>query len=182
MFSGITLKQISTKSGYSISTVSKALNDQYEIKDSTKRKIRKIAEKNNYVPNSAARALRNKRTNIIAVVVPQITTPYFNNFIGEVQMKASTVGYRIMISQSFNELQKEKENIIQLNDGTVDGVLILSNNQFSHSDFKRNALENVLVVPFQAHEGFNKETLKDYAINSFDNILSLIRINNLKTN
>lgn len=173
----ITIKEISSISGYSISTVSKALNDRYEIKESTKEKIRKIAKSRNYVPNNAARALRNKKTNIIAVIIPEITTAYFNTFLCKIQKKASQADYKIMISQSFDDFQKEKESILQMNDGTVDAILILSNNQISKEDFDIDILGNVLVVPYQKQEIFDQNIAKSSAVSSFEKVLRLINQN-----
>jgi len=177
MPSTITIKDISSISGYSISTVSKALNDRYEIKESTKEKIRKIARSNNYVPNNAARALRNKRTNIIAVILPKVTTTYFNTFLCEIQKKASLVNYKIIIAQSFDDFEKEKENIVLMNDGTVDGVLILSNHQFSNYDFEIDVLRNVVVVPYEKQEVFKEDIIKMLAVSSFEEVVRLINQN-----
>ncbi len=177
MPSSITIKEISTISGYSISTVSKALNDRYEIKESTKEKIRKIARSNNYVPNNAARALRNKRTNIIAVIVPKVTSTYFNTFLCKIQKKASRVNYKIIIAQSFDDFETEKENIALMNDGTVDGVLILSNHQFTKSDFELDMLSNVVVVPYEKKEIFDQDIIQRLAVSSFEEIVKLINQN-----
>ena len=175
--SSITIKEISNISGYSVSTVSKALNDRYEIKESTKEKIRKIAKSNNYVPNNAARALRNKKTNIIAVILPKITTPYFNTFLCKIQKKAAQSDYKIMISQSFDDVEKEKESILQMNDGTVDGILILSNHQISKKDFEVDALKNVVIVPYQKREQFDEQIIKSLAVSSFEEVIALISQN-----
>ncbi len=177
MPSSITIKEISNISGYSISTVSKALNDRYEIKESTKEKIRKIAKSNNYVPNNAARALRNKKTNIIAVIIPKITTSYFNTFVCKIQKKAFQADYKIMISQSFDDVQKEKDSILQMNDGTVDGILILTRNQISKNDFEGDALKNVVIVPYEKREKFDANSIKSLAASSFEEVVALISRN-----
>ncbi len=172
MFSGITLKQISTKSGYSVSTVSKALNDRYEIRESTKKKIRRIAEKNNYVPNSAARALRNKKTKVLAVIIPKITTTYFNMFVSEIQKKAFAADYRIVVLQSFEEQEKERKCIRMVNDGSVDGIVLFSNNSFDESDYQTNSFQNFMRIPYKKDKSFNLETTKQLAYTSFYKLIS----------
>jgi DNA-binding LacI/PurR family transcriptional regulator len=172
MFSGITLKQISSKSGYSVSTVSKALNDRYEIRESTKRKIRKIAEKNNYVPNSAARALRNKKTRVLAVIIPEITTDYFNTFVCEIQKKAFASDYRILVLQSFEEDEKERKCIRMVNDGSVDGIVLFSNNSFEESDYQTNSFQNLMRIPYQLNNDFTLELTKELAYTSFYKLIS----------
>ena len=69
MKEAITLKHISQISGYSISTVSKALNNRSDVSKQAKFKISKIAKSNNYIPNNTALALRSKKTKIIAVKI-----------------------------------------------------------------------------------------------------------------
>ena len=177
MPTSITIKEISKITGYSISTVSKALNDRYEIKESTKEKIRKIARLNHYVPNNAARVLRNKRTNIIAVIVPEITKPYFNTFLCKIQKKAAQIDYKVMIAQSYDDHEKEKEAILQMNDGTVDGILVLSNNCISNKDFEYSILENVVIVPYQKQDRFEQEIIKSLAVSSFEEVVALINQN-----
>ena len=64
----ITIKDIAAKFDVSISTVSKALNDSYEISDKTKTKIQKYAKKKKYKPNFNALSLKNRRTKTIGVI------------------------------------------------------------------------------------------------------------------
>jgi DNA-binding LacI/PurR family transcriptional regulator len=177
MPSAITIKEISKITGYSISTVSKALNDRYKIKESTKEEIRKVAKQNNYVPNNAARALRNKRTHIIGVILPEITSTYFNTFLCKIQKKASQIDYKVMISQSFNDAQKEREGILQMNDGTVDGILVLTNHQISKKDFEYDVLGNVVVVPYDHQEELHETIVKSLAVSSFEEVIALINKN-----
>tara|TARA_R110002073_G_scaffold108336_1_gene243313 strand:- start:25805 stop:26323 length:519 start_codon:yes stop_codon:yes gene_type:complete len=172
MFTGITLKQISSLSGYSVSTVSKALNDKYEIGESTKKKIRRIAKLNNYVPNSAAQALRNRKTKMIAVIVPNITSNYFNNFICEVQKEAFAIGYRVLILQSFDNIKKEKQCVRSVNDGSVDGILMLSNSEHSNTGFELDIPRNCITLSYEDHEKFCKKTMKEVANSSFQKLIS----------
>ena len=61
----LTIKDIAKQLNVSISTVSKALNDSYEISVKTKEKIQKFAKENNYQPNVTAVNLKNKKTKTI---------------------------------------------------------------------------------------------------------------------
>lgn len=175
MFTSVTLKQISNLSGYSISTVSKALNNRHDINELTRSKIQKIAAHNNYVPNNSARALRNRKTKVIAVIIPEITNSYFNTFVSEIQKKAFSVGYRILILQSFNDLEKEKECINLVNDGSVDGILILSNTKFKDLIFKTLTLNNFMAIPFHENLHLDHEGIKNKAYNSFKDLF--VKIN-----
>lgn len=169
MFSGVTLKQISNLSGYSVSTVSKALNNRHDIRESTRSKIQKIAQKNNYVPNNSARALRDRRTKVIAVIVPKLTIDHFNIFVCEVQKKAFAIGYRVLILQSFNSPKKERECIRFVNDGSVDGILMISNTQFKNVTFKTLPTRKFVTVPIMDID-MKTETVKNCALNSFEQL------------
>ncbi|MFY0628967.1 MAG: LacI family DNA-binding transcriptional regulator [Flavobacteriaceae bacterium] len=172
MFAGTTLKQISLKSGYSVSTVSKALNGSYEIKDSTKRKIKKIAKKNNYIPNRAAQSLRNKKTKVLAVIIPKITTAYFGAFVSEIQKRAFVLDYRILVLQSFEEKEKEKKCIRMVNDGSVDGIVLFSNNPFEETEYQINPVQNFMKIPYHSKNNFTLEATKELAYTSFLRLVS----------
>ena len=73
----LTIKDIAKKFNVSISTVSKALNDSYEISESTKEKIQKYAKENNYKPNFNAISLKNRSTKTIGVILPTMLNYFF---------------------------------------------------------------------------------------------------------
>lgn len=166
MFSGVTLKQISNLSGYSVSTVSKALNNRHDIRESTRTKIQRIAEKNNYVPNNSARALRDRRTKVIAVIVPKLTVDYFNILVCEIQKKAFAIGYRVLILQSFDDPKKERECIRFVNDGSVDGILMVSNTTFQNVSFKTLPSERFITIPIE-EAAMDANTIKQIALRYF---------------
>lgn len=123
---GITLKKISRISGYSISTVSKALNDKADINIETRKTILNIAKKHNYVPNYYAIALRKKQTKTLAVIVPNISDKFYGDVLSEIQNMTFDLGYRLLVFQSFFSIEKEKVCFEIINDGSVNGVLIIS--------------------------------------------------------
>lgn len=129
-----TLKYLSSVSGFSISTISKALNNKEDVSNNTKYQIQKLAKSLNYIGNSSAIALRTKKTNMIAVIVPKINSGFYSNILSAIQECAFVNNYRIMIMQSFICKNKELECFIDVNDGSVDGIIILKpNNNLDHS-------------------------------------------------
>ena len=69
----VTLKKLAQILNLSISTVSRALNDHPDISESTREKVKNLAQTMQYVPNIFAKGFRKHRTNIIGVIVPTIT-------------------------------------------------------------------------------------------------------------
>ena len=96
----MTLKKLSVLSGYSISTVSKALNGKKDISSNARNTIKEIAKKANYTPNYAAIALRKQVTKTFAVIVPQIGESKTAKFLSEIQKLSFIYEYRLMVFQS----------------------------------------------------------------------------------
>jgi len=156
MTNEITLKQISHLSGFSISTVSKALNNRVDISNKTKVKIQKLAKNFNYVPNNSALALRSRKTKIIAVVVPQINSVFYSNMISTIQEQAFNLGYRILLLQSLKSEERELECINNVRDGCVDGMIIIKPFQKDGYSFNKKSLFKKHFVTPTVIEKINK--------------------------
>lgn len=97
----ISLKDISLKCGVSIATVSKALNNQSDISDETKRMVRRTADEMGYFPNASARALRTRRSNCIGVLFVDeagsgLTHDFFSNVLDAFKVTTEAKGYDIV--------------------------------------------------------------------------------------
>jgi len=134
-----TLKEIAHLLNLSISTVSRALNDHPDISDTTKESVKKTANKLHYVPNIFAKGFRQHKTNIIGVIVPDITHYYTTTILKGILNEATLKGYRVIISESGNDLIKQTEMLNTMIQFGVDGVLM------SLSKMTRN-IENILHI------------------------------------
>jgi DNA-binding LacI/PurR family transcriptional regulator len=106
----VSIKDISTKCGYSVATVSKALNDHSDIAESTKALVRKTAKDMGYFPNSSARALKTHRTYNIGVLFVDeaqsgLTHDYFARVLDSFKVEAEKNGYDITF---INKHMKQK--------------------------------------------------------------------------
>ena len=120
----ITIKDIASKFDVSISTVSKALNDSYEISDKTKAKIQKYAKKKNYKPNFNALSLKNRRTKTIGIVIPNMLNYFFAQIFKGVEKTANENGYKIITCISNESRNKEVETLEMLSNGSIDGFIL----------------------------------------------------------
>lgn len=120
----VTLKEIAIKTGYSISTVSKALNDSHEISSLTKEKIIKKASALNYSPNFFARNLKKKKNFIIGVIIPDFKNDFFYNLVNGIAEETSDHNHRVMIYQTCNNPRKEINYINLLSEDIVDGLIV----------------------------------------------------------
>lgn len=97
----VTLKTISEESGFSITTVSRALAGYDDVNEDTRRRILEIAERLGYQPNLAARHLRSKQTHTIGMVIPltsYFSDPFFMELLSGVGRQAAEYGYDLLIS------------------------------------------------------------------------------------
>ena len=110
--------------GLSISTVSRALNDHPDISAGTKKRVKKLAEKYNYVPNVLASGFRSHRSHILGVIVPNISHFFTTTILKGILEEAERLGYRVIISESKNDQQKQTEMLTTMIHFGVDGILL----------------------------------------------------------
>lgn len=122
--SGVNLKRLSEELGLSISSVSKALRDSYEISVETKKRVKAMAEKMNYQPNPFARGLRKRNSITIAVVIPEIANNFFALAIDGIQLVAQQKGYHVLTYLTHENANDQESTVKHLQGGRVDGVLI----------------------------------------------------------
>ena len=108
----------------SISTVSRALNDHPDISAGTKKRVKKLAEKYNYVPNVLASGFRSHRSHILGVIVPNISHFFTTTILKGILEEAERLGYRVIISESKNDQQKQTEMLTTMIHFGVDGILL----------------------------------------------------------
>ncbi len=129
----ITLKKIAKEFGVSISTVSKALKDSHEISEETREKIQAFADFYHYKPNSLALQLRNQKTSVIGVVIPEIVHHFFSTVIDGIEQYANEKGYNVMVCISNESHDKEVSNFSFLTNGSVDGLIVSIARETQHN-------------------------------------------------
>lgn len=118
-----TIHDIAEKLNVTASTVSRALNNHPRISDATKKKVLKVAKQLNYQPNHIASALRSGKSRLIGVIVPTANRNFFSSVIRGIEEIATKFNYRIVISQSYDEFEKEVQNVDALLNAQVDGII-----------------------------------------------------------
>ena len=132
----LTIKDIAKEFNVSISTVSKALNNSYEISVSTKEKIKQFAKENNYKPNFNALSLKNRQTKTIGIIIPNMLNYFFAQVFKGIERVANDNGYKIISCISNESYSKEVETIEMLSNGIIDGfILSLSEGTILKNDF-----------------------------------------------
>lgn len=131
----ITIKDVAKKLNVSISSVSRAFNDKYDIKKETKALILKTAKEMGYHPNPIAKKLSQKRTFNIGVVVPEFINEYYSEIIIAIQNLLIKNGYQVLITQSDENPEQELINVKALMHNMVDGLIIAPTSEDENMKF-----------------------------------------------
>ncbi|MFQ3578639.1 MAG: GntR family transcriptional regulator [Bacteroidales bacterium] len=147
----VTCRDVANLAGVSCTTVSYVINGKtgggIRISDETRKKVRQAIAQLNYRPNMAARTLRTNRSNIIALMVPYVDTPFGSTSLAAVQKSAEDHGLNLMVFASHDDVNKEKSLIMEMLKLGVEGFIAQTNNLLSKDiDFLVNAGVAVVIL------------------------------------
>lgn len=121
-----TIKDIATKTGLSVGTVSRVMNNRGYISEETRDKVTEAMKSLNYKPNELARSLTKKNTNMLGIIMPHIEHPYFSRLISRLERAASKYGYKILLCNTRENFEREKDYIDMCLSNRVSGIIICS--------------------------------------------------------
>lgn len=163
----ITIYDIAKKLNITAATVSRALNNNPKIKESTRELVIKTAASMNYKQNKLALALKSGRSNNIGVIVPRIDSNFFASVIRGIEEELHPHGYQVIICQTHEDPKRENENLYTLIDAQVDGILMSVTAVTNENDGAfHNVLEkNVPLIFFDRSkhiDGVSSVTINDF--------------------
>lgn len=120
----ITIKDIAERAGVSYATVSRALNGRPDVNEETRSRIFELAKELGYQPNAIARSLVKKKSHIIALIVPDVSNPFFADITMAVNAAAEEAGYTTMVCNTGWDPVKEQEKIRIMVEQRVDGIIL----------------------------------------------------------
>jgi LacI family transcriptional regulator len=120
----ITQTELARRLGVSQMTVSRVLNNRPGVKPEVQKKIRKGMKKYNYVPDRIASGLRSSTTNVIGLVIPNVTDSFFPDITRSVEKEAKKHGFSIILSHSNELYDLECEELLLLRGFRVRGYII----------------------------------------------------------
>ncbi|SEL83381.1 LacI family DNA-binding transcriptional regulator [Parapedobacter koreensis] len=119
-----TIKDIAATLRISPSTVSKALRDHPNIGVVTKERVKKLAQQLHFVPNQAAIRFKQQKSFTLGIVIPNMLDHFYVAAVEGFERFAYDNGYNVLICQSHESLQREKELLCTLQANRVDGLVI----------------------------------------------------------
>lgn len=120
----VTIKDIARYLSISVSTVSRALVDDKNIRRETKEKVLEAAKALGYKPNPVATNLKYGHTNTVGVIIPEGVTPFASQVINGIQSVLHAKGIKVIMAESSENPEKEKENLQLMERFMVDGIII----------------------------------------------------------
>ena len=159
----VTLKDVAKVAGVSYATVSRAVSGSPEISEQTRRRILKICKEMGYTPNSIARSMVKRCTNILGLIVPSLNNPFMRELTADLEIYARRRGYNLMVCNSSYDHDLELEVFSLLIGRQVDGVIMIP---VGHEPY-----ESLSALTAQVPTVFISENMQDYPENyvSVDN-------------
>lgn len=144
-----TIKEIAKQLNISISTVSRALHDHKSIGLRTKMRVKELAKQLQYEPNQTAIFFQQGKTFTIGVILPELSEAFFSAAISGIEDAAHKDNYTVLLGQSHDSVEKEKQLIETMKKHRVDGLLIsISKNTSNYEHFEALQRYNIPIVFF----------------------------------
>lgn len=122
----VTINDVCKLAGVSKATVSRVLNETGQVKVQTREAVLAAMQQLGYQPNSLAQALATNTTNSIGLVLPHFESSYFGSILFEAEQGAQKAGKKLLVVNSKNSEQGEKEAVATLAAQRCDAILLYS--------------------------------------------------------
>jgi len=133
----VTLKEIANRLNISPSTVSRALHDHKSIGLKTKTNVQQLAKELNYEPNQTAIFFQQRKTFTIGVILPELSETFFSSAISGIEDCANKNKYTVLMGQSHDNTEQEKQLVGTMKNHRVDGLIIsIAKNTVSYEHFE----------------------------------------------
>lgn len=120
----ITIKDVAELAGVSYGTVSRVINNRPGVNPKTRAHVLKIIDEVGYQPNAIARSLVTKQSKTIALIVPDISQPFFGSIALSVDQETFKRGYNTVLCNTNYDLEMEKRKLQFVQEKRVDGIII----------------------------------------------------------
>lgn len=117
--------EIAKLAGVSRATVSRYLNDGY-VSNEKREKIKAVIEETGYVPSSQAQMLRTKKTKLIGVILPKISSESISKIVNGISEKLADTGYHLLLANTDNNIDRELEYLNIFKNNQVDGIIFIA--------------------------------------------------------
>jgi len=159
-----TILHVAERAQVSKATVSRVLNRNPQVKEEIKERVLQAIEELGYHPSAIARNLATSRTNMIGLILPDITNPYFPVLARGIEDAAHRLGYALFISNTDNDPKLEREYIHKMVEQQVGGIVLISSILDEETVNDLNSLRTPIVLCDRviANTSFDAVLIDDY--------------------
>ena len=143
-----TIKEIAKLAGVSIGTVSNVLNELPSVREPARQRVLAVIDSLGYQPSLLGRALRKDKTNIIVMIVPDITNPFFPGVVRGAEDVAFQNGYRLVLCNSDNDYAKESAYMRELRTYRPSGLIIVPSDLTKGQELAREYMNEGAAVVY----------------------------------
>ena len=127
----ITIQDVAKAAGVSVSTVSRVLNNKTDVSIETYDKVQGVIDELGYASSLAARGMRSRRTNVIGLIMPDVSSPYCTEVMRGVNRAIASLDYDLIIYtngdvKKYGTADQERKYVNLLNGGIADGVIVVT--------------------------------------------------------
>lgn len=140
----IRLKDIASRLGLSVSTVSAALQNREDISLATRNQVRALVREMGYHPNSLARSLVTRKSQVIGVIVPDLSRSYFSGVLKGVDEIINPAGYNLLVCNTEEDAAREEQALHMLLARQVDGILLATSHNCDDAAWRQTLAKTPL--------------------------------------
>lgn len=118
------IKEIARLADVSVATVSRVINNSEKVKSATREKVQAVMQAHNYIPSATARDLSFQRSEVVAVIVPDLKNPFFYGLIEGITKVAEKNRFQVLIFNTSEDAEKEYRVLTAVRERNVAGILI----------------------------------------------------------
>jgi DNA-binding LacI/PurR family transcriptional regulator len=122
------MKDIAKMAGVSLGTVSHVLNDSARVREPVRKRVLEAVQASGYQPSQLARGLRRDKTNMIGMIIPDITNPFFPAVVRGAEDVAFSNGCRLILCNTDNDHSKELVQLNELRTFLPAGLIVIPSN------------------------------------------------------
>ena len=117
------IRDVAKKAGVAVATVSRYMNGTANVSEETQQRIEAAMQELQYIPNELARSMFKKKSNTIAMLVPNIQHPWFSSLAAAIEKELNQRNYRLMLFSTSDDTERERECLHTLRSNIVDGII-----------------------------------------------------------
>ncbi|MGW3954844.1 LacI family DNA-binding transcriptional regulator [Streptomyces sp. NPDC004752] len=118
----VSITDVAQRAGVSITTVSHVLSGRRHVAQKTREHVLDIVRELGYEPNQVARSLRTRRSHTLALIIPDITNPFYTSLARGLQDVGAAAGYQVIVCNTDGDPKNEQAALKQMVTRRVDGI------------------------------------------------------------